>query len=224
MPSTMSTNVLTLLQRPRPPAELTTIGGLMDSPNTFLPAPELRAWIHDAYLDESGPLYTPDHQHLNSARIACLWTNTQNSRGGRSIVGQAEMPERSKSPRWLKARQDQQLREWFGVIPDFLITIDAVYADTCDDATFAALIDHELCHCAQAEDEFGMPRFNKDTGLPVFTIRGHDVEEFLSVVRRFGIQAAGQAATDMVIAAAQKPTIAPAKLSQACGTCALRAA
>jgi hypothetical protein len=55
-------------------------------------------------------------------------------------------------------------------------------------------------------------------------MRGHDVEEFVDVVRRFGIQAAGEAATDMVIAAAQKPEIAEARLAQACGTCMARKA
>ena len=29
-------------------------------------------------------------------------------------------------------------------------------------------------------------KFNKDTGQPVLTLRGHDVEEFTGVVRRYG--------------------------------------
>lgn len=217
-------NVTTLLQRPRPPADLVSVEGLV-APDSFVPAPELEQWIRAAFLDESGPLYAAEHAHLTHATIGCLWTNAENSKAGRRIVGQAEMPSRAnKGGKWQKARADQQLREWFGTMPDFLITIDALHAADCDDASFAALVDHELCHCAQAVDEFGMPRFNEVTGSPVWTIRGHDVEEFVSVVRRFGIQAAGEAATELVIAAAQKPLIAPAKLAQACGTCAMRAA
>jgi hypothetical protein len=217
-------HVTQLLSRPRPPADLVSMEGLT-APDLFLPAPELVEWIHAAYLDEAGPFYTPEHAHLNAARIACLWTNAENARHMRRIVGQAEMPARgNKGGKWQKARAEQQLREWFGEIPDFLLTFDAVYADECEDASFAALVDHELFHCAQALDEFGAPKFNKQTGQPEFTLKGHDVEEFVGVVRRFGIQAAGEAATEMVIAAAQRPEITPAKLGQACGTCLRKAA
>lgn len=214
----MSTNnVLTLLQRPRPPAELISISGMMAAQDAFLPAPELRNWIHAAYLDENGPLYTPIHQHLNSARIECLWTNAPNARGGRSIVGQAEMPARSKSPRWQKARAEQQLREWFGVIPDFLITIDALYADDCDDRSFCCLIEHELRHCAQAEDEFGMPRFNKETGEPVFTLKAHDLEAFVADAARYGVDAIGDDAVNFVLAAASRRQISDTQIAIACG-------
>lgn len=216
-------SVNSLLQRPLPPAAIVSMDSII-APDAFVPAPELAKWIGDAYLCEDGPLYTPEHNHLAAAGLACLWTSVENSKRGRRIVGQAEMPGAGGGDKWAKGRKEQQLRDWFGFVPDFLITIDALYADGCDDASFAALIDHELCHCAQATDEFGMPKFNKQTGDPEFAMRSHDVEEFVSVVRRFGVQAAGEAATEFVIAAAQKPLIAPAKLAQACGTCLKAAA
>lgn len=198
----------------------------LTGPDVTVPDPELAAWIRDAYYTEGGPFFTHEHAHLGHATLGCLWTNAPNSSKGRRIVGLAEMPERSlgRGGKWSKARQEQQLREWFGCVPNFVLTFDALYADSCDDASFCALVDHELCHCAQAVDEFGAPKFNRETGLPVFTMRGHDVEEFVSVVRRWGIQAAGEAATDLVIAAAQKPEIAPAKIAQGCGICARMAA
>lgn len=214
------------LVRPLPPVSLVSMDGMMQ-PDRTIPAPELTEWIRAAYLEIDGPLYSEGHIHLRDASIGVLWTNARNIRQQRHVLGQAEMPARSitKAGAWHRARQEQQMRDWFeGIIPDFVLTFDAPFAVSCDDATWCALVDHELCHCAQATDEFGMPRFNQQTGDPIWSIRGHDVEEFVSVVQRFGIEAAGEQAVDLVIAAAQKPEIAPAKMSLACGTCLQRAA
>lgn len=205
-----------IIERPQPPAELVEISGR----NLFAPAPELVKFIDEAYLNENGPLFTSDHEHLGAANIACLWTNAENSRHQRRIVGQAELlPGPPRGGKWAKARSEFQLEEWFGAVPDFLLTFDALYVNDIDDATFCSLVDHELFHCAQDTDEFGMPAFNKVTGLPRYVIRGHSVEEFTGVVRRFGIEAAGQEAVDFVVAAAQKPTFGSARIAEACGTC-----
>jgi hypothetical protein len=118
--------------------------------------------------------------------------------------------------KWLRARIEQQLLDWFGEVPDFLITIDAQYAAVCSDIDLAALIDHELNHCVQDTDQYGMPKFSKTTGRPSFTIQGHDVEEFVSVVRRFG---AGPDVQALVDAANGKPEVGVASVAKACGTC-----
>ncbi len=201
------------LNRPQVPDDLLEVTGA----NLFMPAPELMSWIDSAYLDEDGPLYTEDHAHLPSGEIACLWTNAENIKKGRRIVGQAEMPVSGSS--WSRARSAFQIEQWFGYEPEFLLTFDALYCQRIDNASFCALVDHELYHLAQATDRFGAPAFNQATGKPSYCIKGHDVEEFVGVVRRFGIVAAGAAATDLVIAAAQKPEIAPAMLALSCGTC-----
>ncbi len=210
-----------LLERPQPPDHLVAVTG----ENYFEPAPDVREWLYEAYLDDSGPLYNVEHQHLTDANIGCLWTNAENSRHGQRIVGQAEMPPGPpRGGKWQRARSVFQLEQWFGgQIPDFLITFDALYAQGCDDIDFCSLVDHELYHCAQATDDFGMPAFNKDTGLPTFCIRGHDVEEFVGVVRRFGIEAAAGEGVAMVMAAAQPPEIGRASIGHACGTCRLKA-
>lgn len=211
-----------LFSRPMPPKEMAHIGmGL--AAQAFVPAPELHDWIRAAYLDEAGPLHDHDHDHLREASIGCLWTNVENSRALRRIVAMAEMPERAnRAGKWARARAYQQLCEWFDHAPDFLLTFDAVYGAEIDDASFCALVDHELRHCAQDVDEFGQPKFSRSTGQPIFTIRGHDVEEFVGVVRRFGAPAAG--VQSMVEAAAKRPEIAAGKIAQACGTCMGRAA
>lgn len=161
--------------------------------------------------------WAAEHSHLARAHIGALWTNCLNVKQMRRVAATAEAPF-PRGNAWQKGRIEQQFREWFGAVPDFVITIDAVYAEECSDIEFCALIDHELCHCAQAKDEWGCPKFTQD-GRPKFAIKGHDVEEFVSVVRRFGIAAAGESAVDFVIAASQKPQIAPADIARACGTC-----
>lgn len=211
------------LSRPYPPDELVSMDGL-SAPDRFETAPTFSEWIIDAYLRPEGPLYWPGHEALASARIGVLWTTAAASRRGKAIVAQAEMPRQSPGSQWSSARASHQLVQWFGYIPDFLLTFDAVYASQLNDLEFAALVDHELCHCVQAEDEFGNPRFSTVTGQPVWALKGHDVEEFTSVVSRFGIQAAGQDAVDFVIAASKQPVIGPARLAQGCGTCLTRAA
>ena len=206
-----------ITERPRPPEKLLEV----DIEGKFAPAPEVLDWIRAVILDPAGELYNPDHNHLADASIGILWTTAGCRSKGRTVVGMAEIPA-FRCNQWQRARQEQQLREWFGRVPDFLITLDAFYSDQASDVAFLALVEHELYHCSQAEDEFGEPRFNKDTGLPIFSIRGHDVEEFVGVVRRYGV--VSEEVQDLVIAAANKPEVARINIARACGTCALKSA
>ncbi len=211
------------LTRPMPPDELVRVS----ADHLFSPAGDLMAWLRHCYVDEDGPLYNQEHSHLGMAEIAAIWTNVEHVSKGTRIVGQAEMGTAGGriGNKWARKRAEYQLRQWFGYDPDFVLTIDATWASSAGMAEFCALIDHQLYHCAQETDDHGMPKFNQVTGRPRYRIRDHDVSEFVGVVRRFGIEAAGEAATDMVIAAAHKPEISSAKLAQACGTCSiLRAA
>jgi hypothetical protein len=203
-----------LTGRPRPPQSMLSF----DSDSLrFVPAPDLVGWISATFLDDGAPLFNEDHQHLVYATIGALWTVVPNARNGRGIVGQAELGSTiGGMGKWTRARAEQQIVEWFGSVPDFVITLFAPYAENCDDATFCALVEHELSHCGQEPDEYGMPRFKK-SGLPAFCMRGHDVEEFIGVVRRYGADAAGVRA--MIEAAAAGPTIAAADISFACGNC-----
>lgn len=209
------------LARPMPPAELVDLEGDFEL-DVFRPAPDLAKWMREVFVEEIGELANPDHLHLFFATFGVLWTNTLNSRQGRRIVGQAEPGEpRGAMGKWAKGRARQQIHDWFGRIPDFILTFDALHAAECSDAEFCALVEHELYHCAQEHDDFGAPKFRRD-GTPAFTMRGHDVEEFVGVVQRYGAQASGVAA--LVEAAMRGPTVAPVRIAQACGTCQLRAA
>lgn len=203
--------------RPAPPEDL---ADPMRYPERFAPAPELAGWVRSTFVSVDGALFNEEHFHLEFADVLFLWTNAENIRNGRAVVGTAEIPGQVPGGKWAKARARQQLREWFGGNgkADFLVTVDAVYASLIPDAAFCALVEHELYHCGQALDEWGGPKFTRD-GAPVFAIRGHDAEEFVGVVRRYGAGNAAGGVAELVEAANHPPEVAPAEIAGACGVC-----
>lgn len=72
-----------------------------------------------------------------------------------------------------------------GERPDFIMVLDREFWRNADARTREALVFHELLHAAHALDKEGEPRFT-DEGLPIWEIRGHDIEEFDDVVKRYG--------------------------------------
>src|SRR5262245_46530872 len=104
---------------PVPPPEL------LGFETRFAPSPDGLAWVRTNILDPLGPLHNPDHLHLTDASIGFLWTNAENTRHQRRIVGQAEVP-MYMGNKWQKARQEMQVTQWFGDLPDFIITLDAI--------------------------------------------------------------------------------------------------
>ncbi len=138
--------------RPMPPSALAD--ELFDL--TFAPAPELLAWVRATFIYPAGPLANPDHAHLQDAALGFLWASSGYASKGRRVVGTAEdtVMAGMGSP-WKRARAEQQLREWFGAVPRFVITVDAFYWREADDAAACALVEHELYHLAHMTDEFG---------------------------------------------------------------------
>jgi hypothetical protein len=55
--------------------------------------------------------------------------------------------------------------------------------------------------------------------MPVLTLRGHDVEEFVGVVRRYGASEEVQELVDVANAPAE---VAHINVARACGTCMLK--
>lgn len=184
----------------------------------FKPDDDLLEWVKRAILSEAGPLFNPAHKHLRDASLAFLWTNAPNSRGGHAVAGMTEKPI-SQGNKWAKARHDLQMDQWFGRNIEYLITLDAVYAAENPDINFCALIDHELYHIAHKRDKDGGLAFNKETGNPVLTLVGHDVEEFVGVVERYGPGAAAGATAELVRVANLPPLIGAAQIKAACGNC-----
>jgi hypothetical protein len=185
----------------------------------LIPASEVLEWVNQQILSQDGQLHNPDHAHLIDANIRVMWASSAFSKRGRTVLGQAEEVA-FRAEGWQKARMEQQMHEWFGEVPNYIITLAADYCAECSDAEFCALVEHEMYHIAQKVDEFGAPEFTRD-GLPRLTLRGHDVEEFVGVVRRYGASGEVQ---ELIDAASQPAEVAKINIARACGTCMLRLA
>ena len=206
-------------RRPLPPLNFVNNSALRPFIG-IIPANEVYRWVGDNILLESGHLYNPDHFHLHAADIAFMWAANAFEKRGRVVLGQCEEV-MLRAGGWQKSRMEQQMHEWFGRIPKFIITLAADYCEQCNDLEFCALVEHELYHIAQATDAYGAPKFNKETGMPVLKLRGHDVEEFVGVVRRYG---ASKDVQEMVDAANRLAEVAYIDVARACGTCILKLA
>ena len=207
------------MERPYPPSSLLELSDLSGFGIRLTPAPEVREWLQAEILADTGSIHNVDHAHLLDADIRIMWASSSFNKQGRTVLGQAEQVA-LRAGGWQKARMEQQMRDWFGEVPGFIITLAADYCAECSDTDFCALVEHELYHIAQALDKYGQPAFTKD-GAPKLEMRSHDVEEFVGVVRRYGASPDVQALVD----AANSPAeVGKLNISRACGTCLLKLA
>lgn len=206
--------------RPFPPQEL------MDKADEeeairLEPAPDLMNWVFTNFLTIGGPLYNPEHDHIaellhdNEEFLAFAWASSACVAKKRMVLGQCEKVMFNQGG-WKKARQEQQMRDWFGYVPVYLITIDASYCDQATDRDFCALIEHELYHIGVERDEDGEALYSEMTGLPKHYLAGHDVEEFIGVTKRWG---ADESVKRLVEVAKQAPFVSDVNISKCCGTC-----
>jgi hypothetical protein len=198
---------VTETKRPMPPLAL----------DCFMPAPDVLAWAQAELITENGSLYNPDHQHLIGADLHFMWAPNGYESKMRRVIGLTERVA-FRCNAWHRDRQEQQMRSWFGSVPSFLITLDASFCATCSDVNFCALVEHELYHVGQVHDPYGSPMFGLD-GKPKLDIRGHDVEEFVGVVRRYGTGDQDSPTSRLVVAAKHGPRVAASNIAGACGTC-----
>jgi hypothetical protein len=197
--------------RPLPPEHLCGGFGL------FEPTSDVLRWARSTFINDDAPLMVSECEPLQQAEIGFLWTNTPNEKNGRMILGTCRlMPPNGN--KWTVGPVIQQLDEWFPDRElDFLITLYAPACAEMDDASFCALVLHELLHAGQRIDKYGAPAFDERTGKPQWAMRAHDLEEFVTVVEMFGTRAAGAEA--FVQAALRGPTVSQAQMDIACGNC-----
>lgn len=210
------------MQRPLPPASLLELSDLSDFGIRLTPAPEVWEWLQAEILADTGSIHNEDHAHLLDADIRVMWASSAFEKQGRTVLGQAEQVA-FRAGGWQKARMEQQMRDWFGDVPAFIITLAADYCAQCSDVDFLRLVEHELYHIAQATDQYGAPKFTQE-GLPKLFLRGHDVSEFVAVVERYGVGHPDGDLARVVEAAKKPPSVSHASIANACGTCLMRSA
>ncbi|EJD6712439.1 putative metallopeptidase [Acinetobacter baumannii] len=201
--------------RPMPPEWLFE----MDTPN-FVPAPELWEWIRKVFLDPKSKLFNPDHMHLRSFRypdIAVMWARSGFKKQGRQVIGTTEKVMFNVGG-WRKARQEQQMRDWFGFVPTYLITVDASFCERANDTEFCYLLEHELYHIGVMRDEDGEIVYSDSSGLPKHYLAGHDVEEFIGVVKRYG---PSKNVKRLIEVAKNPPFVSNLDISKCCGNCVI---
>lgn len=150
-------------------------------------SPEISAYAQSAIQT------FPDHyEHLQECRIAYLVTDEDIRMQGRDKAGFVIMPTAMGQNGKIF---DYVLAEYFGFIdecyevpvaPDVVMVISQDVWEGYNSIQRVCLICHELMHIAHAETKDGEQRYNEEDGRPVFTLLGHDVEEFTAIAAMFG--------------------------------------
>lgn len=187
------------------------------------PAPELKEWVVKNWLTIGGELHNPDHDHIaellhdNEEFLAFAWASSAAVAKKRMVLGQCEKVMFNQGG-WKKARQEQQMRDWFGFVPQYLITIDATYCEQANDRDFCRLIEHELYHIGVERDEDGEVIYSDHTGLPKHYLAGHDVEVFFGEIRQHGVDSSVQRLLEI---AKNAPFASETNIAACCGNCVI---
>jgi hypothetical protein len=126
----------------------------------------------------------PEHEHLAAGEATIEWLikRDEKIKGGRMILGTAHLPrvqgELNPCFEWL-------LESVFGHPLDFLIILDRGFWFNATAIQREILVYHELTHCIHKKDAYGDPLYDENE-RPRWGLAAHSVEEFTSVVRRYG--------------------------------------
>lgn len=112
-----------------------------------------------------------EFSHLRDANILCRFRIGQWSSRGKITLGQAKV---------LSAFERHETGAELAVL------INKDVWDMMTNHQREALIYHELCHFEQMTDKEGSPKYD-DNNRPMYKVIGHDLEEFVSVVKRYGL-------------------------------------
>jgi predicted metallopeptidase len=115
-----------------------------------------------------------DHFPLQLVNVTYLFTDKAPEHQGRVVWGRARKV--SGLAAFLAGPKEHD--EFVAGSPFFVIEISHPIWQKLSDAMRRALVDHELCHCEVEQDS---------NGIPKLSMRGHDFEEFVEIIRRHGL-------------------------------------
>lgn len=132
----------------------------------YTPAPDVKK-----IAEELIPKY---HHHLENIRIEYVMADKAPKHGGKEVWGYVRKI--SSLPAYLAAepsdQKDGQTESFF-----VMVISEPVWVNLMPDKRIA-LVDHELCHCGVEVD---------DEGNSKLILIPHDLEDFTSIVRRYGL-------------------------------------
>lgn len=119
---------MTDLVRPFPPVNFldqtkADLESGLDPVVELIPAPEVLAWVQRTFLKIGSPLYNPEHEHIadlidaakeGTGFLTFAWASAPAKNKNSLVLGQCERVA-FRAGGWQKARQEQQMREWFGL-------------------------------------------------------------------------------------------------------------
>lgn len=121
------------------------------------------------------------HGHLTDASIVLAWnTSWSADADGRLVLGKCKKASDLDRELFASTADEGEQRQL-----DFVILLNEEAWHEMGPAQQTALLDHEVSHCAIAEDENGHPKHD-ECGRVCYRIKKHDLEEFRDVVSRHG--------------------------------------
>ena len=156
----------------------------------------------------------PEHfEHLQECRIGYLITDEEIRMQGRDKAGYAIMPQamgqNGKLFDWTLAVQFGFIDECFDapVPPDAIMVVQQEAWQVYQPIQRAGLVFHELKHIAHLHTKDGEPRYSDEDGRPLYSIIGHDVEEFTEVAALFGQQTQWKGFAQIVLGSELDPRV-----------------
>lgn len=133
-------------------------------------------------------------EHLGECRIGYIFTDEEIRMQGKVKAGMVIMPS--------AMGQNRTLYEWAlsqtfdfkddiyeeSVWPDVVMIVNSDCWEVYNAVQRVMLVYHEMLHIAQATTKDGEERYSEEDGRPLYSIIGHDVEEFEEVAELFGAE------------------------------------
>jgi hypothetical protein len=168
--------------------------------NEFTPLSRERSLLFEALQEEGEYCHPPADLHPRDiagrliyleefadiregeATIDWLLRRDEKTKHERQILGTCYLPRVQGE---LNPLFEWMLKNTLKREPDYLIILDLKFWFFSNDRSREILVYHELSHCFHKTNREGEKRYTFDE-LPVWGLKGHDVEEFTAVAQRYG--------------------------------------